>query len=737
MRLLSLFLLFYFFRHSQAQTKIITNEDIWAKGTFTSRQVANLRWMQNSDFYTNLSENKIQKVSTLTGQVVETLFDGRQHQVDIHDYLLVEKQAKILISSNFEPKYRYSGKADYYIFDTTTGNLQALRSIGKVSELSLSPSGNQIAYLRDNNIFINSTDGSREQAITTTGRINQEINGSPDWVYEEEFSTTRSYEWAPDGSMIAFLRFDESKVPVYHMQLWGKLYPENYSFKYPKAGENNSDVSVHIADVNSGTGTVRSLLSMSQAEGYLPKIEWLNAQNLLIHRLNRQQNEYTISSYLVAQNQSRIVWQEKNDKYVDFEHNSKKLMLPGSNQMIFTNETSGYRHLYLFNFATGSSQQLTSGSWEVLELLNVDTAKNMVYFMANKEHPLQQHLYALQYLPTPATASKSKKSKKAAAFSPVLSKLSPLPGTYKVDLSPDCKYYLESHTAHNSPLSVQLKSSSKPEPIKTLETNESLRQNIANYGLSPMELVEIPANGQTLYGFMLKPPAFDPGKKYPLLQFVYGGPGSKRVGNEWAARTDFYWHELMAQKGYVVLCVDGRGTGGRGQAFRQSTYGTMGKYETEDQIAVAQYMKTQPYIDGSRIGIWGWSYGGFMAANCILQGADVFKAAIAVAPVTDWRFYDTIYTERFNGLPDTNTSGYADYSPINHVAKLKGKFLLIHGTGDDNVHFQNTAMLQNELIRAGKQFDSFYYPNRNHGISGGNTRLHLFTLMTNWLLQNL
>lgn len=729
-KVLAIFCLFTF--KISAQNKVITIDDIFVKGTFAARSVAQLQWMTNSDFYTKEDRGNILKMNVQTGAVSDTLFKANLLKGGFYSYELVQNESQILLASDFEPRYRHSGKANYHIYNLASKTISSL-NIGKVSNLALSPAKDKIAYCKDNNLYINTIDGKNEIAITTDGTYNELIHGATDWVYEEEFGFTRAFDWSPDGKYIAYLSFNEKDVPMYHMQVWGDQYPGFDSFKYPKAGDNNAVVSLTIFDVNAQTKKPASLKPFDFY--YIPNITWINPSALAVNTFNRKQNHMQLLKYQVIDGSTALIFEEKSDKYVDFEQNKNKKFFTEKEAFLYTSEKSGFKHLYSFDLKTNQSTQLTSGNWEVADVLGLDEKAKMIYFTAKKNSPLQKQLYSLQYEPQPNP--KAKKQKKAMPFIPVLTQLSPGSGTYNIDLSPDCRYYVESYSAIDTPPVYQLKKITDREGGKVLEANERLNKNLVDYQVKAPEMMQVKAaDGQTLNAWMIKPTNFDATKKYPVLMFVYGGPGNQQVNNQWLGR-NYYWHAMLAQKGYIIFCADNRGTGGRGVNFRQSTYADLGRQEVQDQTAVAKYLGTLPYIDATRIGIWGWSYGGFMSSNCLFQSSDVFKAAIAVAPVTNWRFYDTIYTERFNGLPQENPKGYDENSPATHADKLKGKFLLIHGTGDDNVHFQNTITLQNALIAANKQFDTFIYPNRNHGIYGGNTSRHLYTMMTDWVLKNL
>ena len=530
----------------------------------------------------------------------------------------------------------------------------------------------------------------------------------------------RAFEWSPDSRRVAWIRFDEGRVPEYDMQLWGGLYPVEYRFKYPKAGEANSLVTVWIADVFSGKKVQAQ--TGQETDIYLPRIQWTKNANLLsIRRLNRLQNKLDLLHVNATTGQSNTVLSETSPTYVDLEFTDDLTYLQDGKSFIWSSERSGYKHLYLYDMGGKLIRPISTGAFEVANVAGVDEKNSTVYFTSTEVSPLERHLYRI------GLDGQSKQ------------RITKLSGTYAANFSPDFAYYLLYHSSVDSPIRVSLRGTQTTDDRRILESNDALKTRLAGYALAPKQFFQTKAaDGTPLNGWMIKPADFDNSgtKKYPVLMFVYGGPGSQTVKDEWDTR-DYFWYQTLAQKGYIIVSVDGRGTGARGNAFRTATYAQLGKLETDDQIAAARQLKTLPYVDPARVGIWGWSYGGYMTALCMTLGADVFKAGISVAPVTNWRFYDSIYTERYLKRPQENAGGYDDNSPVTHAAKLRGPYLLIHGTGDDNVHFQNSIAFEDALITAGRQFQSFYYPNRNHGISGGNTRLHLYTMMTEFVEKNL
>ncbi|MCX6214637.1 S9 family peptidase [Spirosoma sp.] len=709
--------------------KNVSLDDIWGRnqGVFAQRTVDAVNWMKAGGFYTTLDGEKIMKFSITTGAAVETLFDARQatvsdaaKRVSVEGYQLSADERKLLITTQEEPIYRRSSKAEFYVYDLTTRALTQLSKAGKQQYATFSPDGKQVAFMRNNNLFVVDLATQKETKLTTDGKLNAIINGGADWVYEEEFSMARAFEWSPDSKRLAWIRFDESRVPEYDMQLWGGLYPVEYRFKYPKAGEANSRVSVWLVDVLTG----KKILAQTGTETdiYLPRIQWTkNPELLSIRRMNRLQNKLDLLHVNAATGQATTVLTETSATYVDLEFTDDLTYLVDGKSFLWSSERSGYKQLYLYAINGQLIRPVTTGNFEVSSVSGVDEKTGTIFFTSTETSPLERHLYRI------GLNGQNKQ------------KLTTLPGTYTANFSPDFTYYLLYHTSANAPVRVSLRDTKTTRDLRVLESNDGLKSRLAGYKIQPKQFFQTKAaDGSPLNSWMIRPANFDStgAKKYPVLMFVYGGPGSQTVKNDWDSR-DFFWYQTLADKGYIIVSVDGRGTGARGAAFRTATYAQLGKLETEDQIAAARQLKTLPYIDPARVGIWGWSYGGYMSALCMTLGADVFKAGISVAPVTNWRFYDTIYTERYLKRPQENAAGYDENSPVTHATKLRGPFLLVHGTGDDNVHFQNSVAFEDALIAAGKQFQSFYYPNRNHGIYGGNTRLHLYQMLTNFVETNL
>ncbi len=719
------------FKGSWAQTDSLTLEKIYSQGLFSQANVQGINWMDDGQYYTSQVQEEtdyyqhIVQYDITTGEAVDTLVNGRNLIPEDESIALAYQQYsfspdenRVLVATEYESIYRRSSRAYYYVYDRNDGSFRALADGGKQSYATFSPDGSKVAFVRNNNLFyVTLSDGSVTQ-VTSDGEKNKLIHGSTDWVYEEEFSVTKAFFWSPKSDKIAYISFNEATVPEYNMQLWNNLYPEDYRFKYPKAGEANSNVSVSIYQLADQQTTSVDL--GEETDIYVPRMQWTNDNVLLsIIRMNRLQNKLEIIHANAITGKVAVVLTEESGTYVDLDFNDQLVYLKNGEQFVRTSEQDGFKHIYLHSMDGSLVRPITQGNWEVSEFLGVDENKKLAYYTSTEVSPLERHLYTIR------TDGKRKK------------RLTVEPGTHSITLNPDFTYFIDRHSSSEQPLKVSLHQAPSGKLVKVLEDNAELKEQVASYRMGTKEFTQVPVSDSLqLNAYIVKPTDFDSTKTYPLLMFVYGGPGSQMVLDRWLAGHEPWFHYL-AQRGYLVACVDNRGTGARGRDFRAVTYNNLGKYEVEDQIASAKYFGNLPYVDADRIGIWGWSYGGYMTLLSMLLGNDVFSLGVAVAPVTNWRLYDTIYTERYLQTPQLNPEGYDQNSPLTHAEKLEGDLLLIHGTGDDNVHFQNAVEMQNALIAAGKSFDSFYYPNRNHGIYGGNTRLHLFTMITEFISENL
>jgi dipeptidyl-peptidase-4 len=700
--------------------KTISVDDFTTKNSFISKSVGGINWMKNGQFYTSISNNKIIQYNISTGLPTDTLVDGNSLKpvLQIDDYSFSADEKKILILTNTEQIYRWSFRADYFVYDVLSKSVKALSSNGKQSYATFSPDGSKIAFVRNNNLFYADIITNQEIAVTTDGTFNSIINGSTDWVYEEEFSFTTAFGWSADSKKLAYYRFDESNVKEYNMQKWnqGALYPQDYRFKYPKAGEQNASVEIFVYELP--TKKYSKVDVGSEKDQYIPRINWTaNPDVLSVRRLNRLQNKLDILHYTVSTQNTKTILTEESKTYIDI--TDDLTYLADQKHFIHSSEANGFNHLYLYTVDGKLVKPLTNGNFDVTAYYGINEKTKTLYYQSVEASPLQRHLYSI------SLDGKNKKQLTAGA------------GTHQINFSRDFAYYIDYYSSALHPVVVSLFETKKNKLIKVLEKNEALQKTAAEYGLTAKEFFTFPTvDGTVLNAFMLKPKNFDATKKYPVVLYQYSGPGSQNVADSWGG-SHYYFHQLLAQKGFIVVVVDTRGTGYRGEAFKKLTYKQLGKYELEDHVATAQYLSGLSYVDKDRLAIWGWSYGGYMASLAMTKASGTFKVGIAVAPVTNWRYYDTVYTERYLQRPQDNASGYDDNSPSTHAAKLQGKFLLIHGTGDDNVHYQNSLVLQEALVNAGKQFDSFYYVDKHHGIPGAKTRQHLYTMMLNYLTENL
>lgn len=701
----------------------ITLEDIYVKGKFSAKSVPGFNFMNDGKYYTTLRNNSVNKNDITTGNVTESLFNGADFKGKanfngrIGGYAFSDDESKILIESEWEQVYRHSSQVKCHVYDTKSKTLTEVYTYGKVINPQLSPDGTKVAFVSKNNLYVQNLSNNNVTQLTMDGAKNSIINGMSDWVYEEEFSFTRAFYWSPDSKKIAYIRFDESKVPEFTMQLYnGDMYPENETFKYPKVGEKNSDVSVWVYEFARGKAVKADIGDLT--EMYVPRLKWTqDASQLCIYKLNRHQNELKLYLLDTKNYKSSILYEEKNQYYVSIDDNLT--FLKDKRHFIWLSEKEGYSQIYLMGMDGKQKVKLTDGQYEVTNFYGVDEKNKKVYFQAVDGGPLRKSVFSVNL-----------DGKKLTNLTPAKD------GTSSAQFSSTFDYYSVNYSNVNTaPTYIVYDRDGKV--VRVIEDNKSYTEIQKSYDVNPVEFFSFSTSENVkLYGWMLKPKDFKPGKKYPVFMTQYSGPGSQSVVDRWGG-SSYWWHQMLAQNGYIVACVDGRGTGGQGEAFKKMTYLKLGHYETLDQIEAAKYLGTLPYVDKTRIGIFGWSYGGYMSSLCILKGNDVFKTAIAVAPVTNWKWYDSVYTERYMRTTEENPDGFADNSPINFVDRLKGNYLLIHGMADDNVHFQNTAEMANALIKANKQFDTVFYPNRNHGIYGDNATIHLYTKMTNFIFEKL
>ena len=706
-----------------AQTKEISLEDIWSNGTFRTESMDILHSMANGQQYSVLDFDRATRNTSIdiydykTLKKVKTLVSSADIDEFTYfsDYTFSKNENKILLATEEEAIFRRSSLGKYFVYNVSENSIHLVAN-HKIQEPTFSPDGNKVAYGYNNNLYIKNLNTNEVAQITFDGKKNEIINGITDWVYEEEFAFVRAFDWNAASNKIAFIRFDETSVPEFSMDVYGQdLYQTQQVFKYPKAGEANALVSLHIYDDE--TKKVSEVkVNKEYNDFYIPRIEWTNNPNVLSAQyMNRHQNELDLWMINAKTNTPNLVLAEKDKAYVDVTDN---LTFLKNNSFIWTSEKDGYNHIYHYDENGKLINQITKGNWEITNYYGFDEKSNTIFYQSVENGSINRDVYSIKLNGRNKT------------------RLTKSEGTNNAAFSADFSYFINTFSSATTPPEYTLNSASSGNLIKSIKDNDVLSQNLSEYKTSKKEFSTIHVNGNDLNMWMIKPANFDETKQYPMLMYQYSGPGSQQVANQWNRAND-YWYQYLAQEGYIIACIDGRGTGFKGAEFKKVTQNEMGKYEVEDQIEAAKQLGELPYIDASRMGIWGWSFGGFMSSNCLFKGNDVFKMAIAVAPVSSWRFYDSIYTERYMTTPQENPSGYDENSPINHVNKLKGDFLLVHGSSDDNVHLQNTMRLAEALIQADKQFDWAIYPDKNHGIYGGNTRLHLYKKMTHFINENL
>jgi len=697
-------------------------DDITKRGTFRTRGIQGFNSMQDGQHYSAIENGKLVKkrfeddVTVRTYEFYnELLHEGKK--IRPASYMFNKAEDKMLMFTEGESIYRHSTLYKVFIYDLESQELTALRE-GKVLHASFSPQSDKVAYVFENNLYYYDLNERKHLQITNDGS-DQIINGNCDWVYEEEFGFTKAYQWSPSGNYIAFYRFDQSRVPEFNMAMYGSLYPKDYKFKYPKAGEINSKLKIGLHQIGSPQSKFYTF-----NEEYIPRIKWTQYdESLIVYTLNRHQNHlkfYEVKPFSMQMSrlpaEPKVVYEEKNEYYIDI--NDEITFLKNKNSFLHTSEKDGFNHIYLQDLRKSKSRQITKGNWDVTSLHGIDEGAGQIYYTSVEESPLERNMYRIKM------DGRGKTS------------LTPEKGYHAIsNISKNFKYFVDNYSTANTPPSISLKKGSG-ELVRVLRENEEHSALVSKYGVAKKEIIQVALkNGTKLNGYILKP-KMEVGTKYPLIMFQYSGPGSQMVANRYGG-SNYWFHQMMVQKGYVVACVDGRGTGYRGEEFKKMTYQQLGRYETDDQIEVAQELSKLDFIDADRIGIWGWSYGGYMSSICLAKGADVFKSAIAIAPVTNWRYYDNIYTERYMRTPQENPSGYDDNSPVNMVDKIKGNYLIVHGSADDNVHMQNTIEMLEAMIQADVEYDSEIYPDKNHGIYGGNTRHHLYRRMTNFWLEKL
>lgn len=704
-------------------------EKITLEGVINYEYYPNYVWgMKNSkdgDSYYMLDDNSnLKKFSYQKGTELSTVVNFSSLSIsglDYYNYEFDNDQTNILIYSSKERIYRYSFKANFYVYNLTTKKIQSVSDKGKQQVVSFSPNGKKLAFVRDNNIFIKDLETNEENQITNDGQKNKILNGIPDWVYEEEFSFSKAYEWSPDGNYLAYIKFDESKVKEFSLVMYAgekpkkkefELYPGLYTYKYPKAGEENSKVGVYVYNLT--TKETQKIEIGDESDIYIPRIKWENnGQWLGICKVNRFQNLLELYTYNPKTKKSEVILTESNKKYIGDEFYNNLIF--SNNYIFLLSERDGWRHIYMYNKNGQLLKQLTNGNFDVVEIYGADEKNQKVYFQAAMVSPTEKEVYSVGFDGKKIICLTTEKGINSATF------------------SENFKYFVNEYSSINTPYIFTVRDNNG-KVLRTIEDNADYTQEIKKYGNFAKRIEKFKTTqGVELFGMWTYPPDFDSNKKYPVIVTQYSGPNSQSVNNKWS----FDWNEYLAQEGFIVFEVDTRGTACRGEEFRKITYKNLGKYETIDLIETAKYLGTISYVNKDKLGIWGWSYGGFMVLNSMTKGNGIYKAGIAVAPVTSWRYYDNIYTERYNGLPQDNKSGYDDNSPLFNVNGFEGELLLVYGTADDNVHPQNSYEFVEKMVQAGKQFRMFSYTNRNHSIYGGYTRLHLYTMKTNFFIEKL
>lgn len=706
--------------HAYPQNLHFTIEDLWTTFIFRSKGINDIRSMNDGKHFTVLDENNILKYSYETGEITDTLVKGNLlldesgKEINIMEYEFNSDETMLLLGTNLRNIYRHSSSGFFYIYEMSTRNLSPLahNERGRQRLAEFSPDGKNVAFVRNNNLYYKNLETGKEHPVTNDGETNFIINGTCDWVYEEEFGFTKGFYWSPSGRYLAYYRFDESRVKEFTLTYHGALYPKEVKYKYPKAGEDNSFVTIHTYDLSQGIHTLVN--TGTETDQYIPRIKWTSSdQSLAFLRLNRLQNHLEILLADPASGSSNLVYEESNKYYIDIDDNIFFL----KDKLVLTSEKSGYNHIYSIDLKNRKEFRITAGNFDVIEIIGIDEKNQICYYSASKTTPYNTEIYFVKLDGKRDTRLTQRIGSNSATFSRTFD------------------YYIHQWSDANTPPRYSIVNKIGKEMV-VLEANDTLINKLSQYAVPDIDFgTFVTEDNIMLYYWMMKPVDFDPQKVYPMLMYVYGGPGSQTVENSWSYQN--LWFRHLTQLGYIVVSVDNRGTSHRGEEFKKCTYLNLGKLETLDQIEAAKYFGSLSYIDKERIGIWGWSYGGYMSTLCLTKGADYFKTGIAVAPVTNWRYYDNIYTERFMRTPAENGENYDNNAPINHINKLKGNYLLIHGLTDDNVHTQQAFDLVTALVAADKQFQMFIYPNKNHGISGGNTRNHLYKMMTDFIKENL
>lgn len=716
---------------AHAQEGKIKLQDV-TNGVYWPKQIDGVNPMNDGESYTQLSPDhkRIVRHSFKTGKEIATVFDvetvrGSKKLPYIDGYIMSPDEHRILIQTETKGIYRRSYTAVYYIYDVRNNTLEPLSEGGPQQVPLFSPDGNVIAFARGNNLFlVKLLFGNAEVQVTKDGKFNEVINGLPDWVNEEEFTTNRSFDFSADSKVLAWVRYDESQVPIYSMQEFKGLYPARsefdaypgtYDYKYPVAGQKNSEVKVMTFDIKNRV--TRTLDVPLDKDGYIPRIKFTSdPTKLAVITLNRHQSQMDVYMANPLSKVCKLVLREKNEKYVRETAYTQMKFYDGHFSLL--SERSGFQHLYWYNLGGQLEAQITKGNFEVTDFYGYDARTGSFYYASTQESPLRRAVYK---------ADKQGRVKK----------LSSSVGTNSAKFSKTMKYYMNVYSSAQQPPVTTL-CDNNGKTITTLIDNADLKAKVEKVAGKKEFFQFTTSEGVQLNGWMVKPRDFDASKKYPVVMYQYSGPGSQEVTDSW--NLGFYgagiFESYLTEQGFICACVDGRGTGARGADFEKCTYLQLGLRESQDQVETAIYLGSLPYVDKANIGIWGWSFGGFNTLMSMSEGRPVFKAGVAVAAPSNWKYYDTVYTERYMRTPNENAAGYA-INPMERAANLSGSLLLIHGTADDNVHFRNVAEMSEALVQVNKQFEMQIYTNRNHSIYGGNTRYHLLTRMCDFFKRNL
>lgn len=756
----------------------VTVERIFKSGDFASAPLPAVTWLADGRSYLDVRPDSaggtsIVRVDLATGAVTTMaaaaeLVDGAGKRIEVEEIQLSADESKALLFHHSVRVWRSNTRGVFHVLDFASKKLTPVATVttptGRPSTVTdtaaapflgknasnagvpdflgrglasgaadpalqmfakFSPDGRQVAFVRANDLWITDLATGQSRQLTTDGS-DDIINGTTDWVYEEELGLRDAFRWSPDGRRIAYWRFDQSAVPAFPMITeTGTQYPTVSVLRYPKAGAPNSRVQVGVIDVAvsaAGAGAARGTrwIDVGADTGiYIARMDWVGSDSLTVQRLPRRQNQVDVLMASAATGRTRLVLTDRDSAYVDVEEEGMRWINDGR-QFLWRSDRSGWRQLYLYDRSGKLVRQVTRDGADVLGVAGVDEARGEVYVTAAAPTPTQRQVYRYSLRRTGAGARVTRE-----------------PGTHTLSIGPGARYAVDFHSTAAQPTTVTLHELPSMRARRVLVDNARLKQTLAASGARAPEFFQLPLpNGTRLDAMRFLPPNFDASRKYPVLMYVYGGPASPTVSDAWGGSRGL-WHQSLAAQGYVVVSVDNRGAAWRGRDFRKVTQLRLGQIESDDQIDAAKWLRAQPWVDAARVGIWGWSYGGFMTAMTASRGGDLFRAAIAVAPVTDWSLYDTIYTERFMWTPQGNPEGYKKGAPLNYVDGLTARLLLVHGTGDDNVHPQNTTQLADRLEAAGKPFYMLLYPNRTHSISGGNSSYHLFSSMSRFLKENL